>query len=240
VIGPRARHAAENVQGGAAVIWRQAVDLTHERSSPVTALIGMAGVIGSGLENPAAAYLPIPRGDAAAAAFSAACGAQPVDELSVELGGVRVECHVLDYGPGGLLAFQRAAVYRELGLPAPPPPSVPPSFEIVRDALRHYNSPALLASSPLAPTRGSLSARAEAILSLIDAAVRDAFGSSEQDQQLRRVLVRGYLDPAPTHELAASELNLSRTAYFRRLRTATERVAAQFGVAEAGEKRSRG
>ena len=48
----------------------------------------------------------------------------------------------------------------------------------------------------------------------------------------RAVLQRGYLAPDTKHELAAQELNLSRTAYFRRLRQASERVAAW--VAERG------
>jgi len=39
------------------------------------------------------------------------------------------------------------------------------------------------------------------------------------------VLTRGYLDPAPSHEVAADELNLSRAAYFRRLKQASERLA---------------
>ena len=116
VFGPRLRHAARKVPGGAAVVFRQAVDLTHGTGASVTSLLGLAGILGSGLSNPAAAYLPIVRGDAAAEAFSAACGARPIDELVVERAGVRVECHNLDYGPGGLLAFQHAAVYRELGL----------------------------------------------------------------------------------------------------------------------------
>jgi AAA ATPase-like protein len=223
VLGPRVRHAAASVPGQAAVIWRQGVDLTRERASPVTAMIGAAGIIGSGLENPAAAYLPIPRGNQAAEAFSAACGAKAAADLAVESDGVLVECHVLDYGPGGLLAFQRAAVYRELGLPPPP---APPTVEAVRDALRHYGSPALLADSPLA-TGGSPAQRAESVRERIGEAVRAAFGSSQEDQLARRVLTRGYLDPARTHEHAATELNLSRTAYFRQLRLAVERVAAQ-------------
>jgi len=229
VLGPRVRHAREHFPGGDAVIWRQAIDLTHARVSQVTALIGMAGIIGSGLENPAAAYLPIARTDAAAQAFSAACGATGIEELAAELGGVVAECHLLDYGPGGLLAAQRATVYRELGLPAPPPPRAPLRFEEVRDALRHYGSPAALAAGPLAPEQGTLAARARCARERIDAALRDGFGPSREDQQLREALVRGYIEPAPTHELAARELNLSRTAYFRRLRHAVERVAAQLG-----------
>ncbi|HYK30935.1 MAG TPA: hypothetical protein VEV63_03200, partial [Streptosporangiaceae bacterium] len=54
------------------------------------------------------------------------------------------------------------------------------------------------------------------------------------DQVLRQVLTRGYLDPAPTHEQAAAELSLSRTSYFRYLRVAVRRVAAELGVRPAG------
>jgi hypothetical protein len=223
VLGPRLRHAAARVPGGAAVVIRQAVDLTRERPSPVVGLIGMAAVTGSGLANPAAAYLPIAPADTAAMAFSAACGARPVAELAVEEAGVRVECHVLDYGPGGLLAFQRAAVYRELGLR-------PPTLEAVREALRNYNAPARLAASDLAPAAGSPAARAEAVRALIDQAVGEAFGDSPEEELMRRVLVRGYIEPASSQEEAARELNMSRTAYFRRLRAGVERVAERLGA----------
>ncbi len=52
-----------------------------------------------------------------------------------------------------------------------------------------------------------------------------AFGEGENERLLARVLTRGYLDPAPSHEVAADELNLSRAAYFRRLKQASERLA---------------
>jgi hypothetical protein len=223
VLGPRLAHATDRVPGGAAVVIRQAVDLTRERPSPVVGLIGMAAVTGSGLANPAAAYLPIVPADAAAMAFSAACGARPVEDLAVEEAGVPVECHVLDYGPGGLLAFQRAAVYRELGLRAP-------TLEAVREALRNYTSPARLAASDLAPAAGSPAARAEAVKALIDQAVGEAFGESSQERLMRTVLSRGYLEPAASQEEAARELNMSRTAYFRRLRAGVERVAERLGA----------
>jgi hypothetical protein len=142
---------------------------------------------------------------------------------------VRVDCHVIDYGPGGLLAFQRAAVYRELGLPEPPP-AHSPTIETVRNALRDYGSPARLATNPMAPAQGGEAERAAAVKARVDEAVRSAFGPSREDQLLYRVLSRGYIDPAPTHELAAVELNLSRTTYFRSLRVAVGRVAAQLGV----------
>jgi hypothetical protein len=67
---------------------------------------------------------------------------------------------------------------------------------------------------------------------LLRDAAANAFGDSENERLLRRVLERGYLDPAPSHELAADELHLSRSAYFRRLRTATARVADYVGQRE--------
>src|SRR5262249_18169341 len=82
---------------------------------------------------------------------------------------------------------------------------------------------------PLATVAGSPTARAQSVRERIDEAVRAAFGPSHEDKLLRRVLARGYLDPARTHEHAAAELNLSRTAYFRQLRLAVERVAMQLG-----------
>ena len=233
VFGPRLRHAARKVPGGAAVVFRQAVDLTHGTGASVTSLLGLAGILGSGLANPAAAYLPIVRGDAAAEAFSAACGARPIDELVVERAGVRVECHNLDYGPGGLLAFQHAAVYRELGLP---PPATLPTLEEVRQALRQLDSPELLGRGPLAPATGTLEERAAAVRARIEQAVEEEFGESAEDRELREALVRAYLDPAASPEQAAAELDLSRAAYLRRLRAAVARVAAHI----ATERRLKG
>jgi AAA ATPase domain len=233
VIGPRLRHAARKVPGGAAVVFRQAVDLTHGTGANVTSLLGLAGILGSGLANPAAAYLPIVRGDAAAEAFSAACGARPIDELVVERAGVRVECHNLDYGPGGLLAFQHAAVYRELGLP---PPATLPTLEEVRQALRQLDTPALLGRGPLAPATGTVEQRAAAVRARIEQAVDEEFGDSAEDRELRAALVRAYLEPAASPEQAAAELHLSRAAYLRKLRAAVARVAAHI----ATERRVKG
>jgi hypothetical protein len=52
-----------------------------------------------------------------------------------------------------------------------------------------------------------------------------AFGDDPTDRLLQVVLLRGYLDPAASHEAAAEELHLSRSAYFRRLKQAVERLA---------------
>jgi len=94
----------------------------------------------------------------------------------------------------------------------------------VRDALRNLRVPHALAGSPLASGE-TPEERAASVRALIDDAAEQAFGATENEQLLRRVLIRGYLDPAPSHEQAARELNLSRAAYFRRLKLASERVS---------------
>jgi hypothetical protein len=67
--------------------------------------------------------------------------------------------------------------------------------------------------------------RAESVRALVRGAVQQAFGDTPDQRLLRRVLERGYLDPAPNHELAADELHLSRSTYFRRLRQASDQLA---------------
>ena len=137
-----------------------------------------------------------------------------------------IECHRIDYGPGGLLAAQRAVVYSELGLAAPMPAAGERRLELedVREALRNFRVPHELARSPLA-TGDTPEQRAESVRALLRDAAERAFGDNENEKLLARVLVRGYLEPAPSHEQAAIDLSLSRAAYFRRLRAAAERVA---------------
>jgi hypothetical protein len=97
-------------------------------------------------------------------------------------------------------------------------------MEAVREALRNFRVPHELARSPLA--RGETQdERAESVRELLRDAADRAFGDNENEKLLRRVLIRGYLEPAPSHEQAAIDPSLSRAAYFRRLRTAAERVA---------------
>ena len=182
-----------------AIVWRDSVSLVRDPRSRVQALLNMATILRSGLGNPRYAYLPIDPRSQAALAFSAAVGAVHIPELDAD----GWECHVLDYGPGGLLGAQRDLVHRELGLR---PATL--DAETVRDALRNLHRPGA----------DDLRARLE------EAAAR-AFGETPDEQLMRRVLIRGYFDPATSHEAAARELHLSRAAYFRRLRAASERVA---------------
>lgn len=97
-------------------------------------------------------------------------------------------------------------------------------MEQVRDALRDLGSPVKLATSPLARGEG-VEERATSVRDRLTDAAERAFGADPDERLLRDVLRSGYLEPAPTHELAAERLHLSRSAYFRRLRQAVRRVA---------------
>jgi hypothetical protein len=227
LLGPWLAHARSRSPAGNAVLWHDAVDLAG-CDSGVQAMLGVAGMLQSGLSNPRLAYLPIRPRLPEAVEFARVLGARHVPELDLQLAGVRVECHVLDYGPGGLLGAQRDVVYAEIGLP--PPHALPIDVEVVRRALRDLRVPSRLAASELASGEAP-EERAESLHALLLDAAEHAFGEGEDEDLLRRVLIRGYLDPAPSHELAAKELNLSRAAYFRRLKRAVERIAEYLGEA---------
>jgi hypothetical protein len=248
--GPWLAHARDNAALGESVLWQAAVDMTG--TGQVQAMLGITGMLRCGAANPRFAYLPIDTRVAGAAEFAAALGAEHLTGLDCDLGdGVVVQCHRLDYGPGGLFSYMRTQLYGELGLPGPDepaqdqlPPGQPPAGQpargqplpgepeqghtpidvgTVREALKSFRVPRDLARSPLA--RGRTQAeRAESVRQLIRAAAAGAFGDSETERLLLSVLTAGYLDPATSHEAAASRLSLSRAAYFRRLRTAVERL----------------
>jgi hypothetical protein len=228
LVGPWLTHARSDARLGDSVLWHDSVDFSGDRRGRVQAMLGMAGVLRSGASNPRFAYMPINPANPDALTFARALGAEHLNELDLDMGRRRIECHRIDYGPGGLLAAQRAVVYSELGLAAPTPGSGEGEhrFELedVREALRNFRVPHELARSPLA-SGDTPEERAESVRRLLRDAAERAFGDNENEKLLRRVLIRGYIEPAPSHEQAAIDLSLSRAAYFRRLRAAAERVA---------------
>ncbi|HUZ28539.1 MAG TPA: hypothetical protein VMU90_04815, partial [Solirubrobacteraceae bacterium] len=228
LLGPWLEHAQASSHLGDAVLWRDSIDLTGDPRGRVQAMLGMAGILRSGAPNPRFAYMPIDPGMRAAVSFAQVLGAVHLEELDVVLDSRRMECHRIDYGPGGLLAAQRARVYQELGLPNPQSEASPAQLavdaEAVREALRNFRVPHELAHSPLAHGE-TVDERVAGVRQLLRDAAERAFGDSDNERLLQRVLVRGYLESESSHELAADELNLSRAAYFRRLRAGAERVA---------------
>lgn len=225
--GPWLARARSDAARGDAVIWHSAVDLTGQ--AKVQAMLGIAGVLRSGAVNPRFAYLPIDPSYPGAVDFARAIGAEHLAELDTSIGGQEVQCHRLDYGPGGLFDHIRAAVHTELGLPAPARPE-PVDLDTVREALRNFRVPRELARSPLAAGE-TTAERAESVRERLRRAAGEAFGDSETERLLHDVLVAGYLEPLRSHEEAAARLCLSRAAYFRRLRTAVERLAEHLAAA---------
>jgi hypothetical protein len=173
-------------------------------------------------------YLPIHRENKVAVEFAAATGARHVPELDLDVEHHVTECHVVDFGPGGILAAQRATVYAELGMTPPDDAERSVSAEIttdvVRDALRALDNPLELAASPLA-TGDTPEERAASVRALLTEATANAFGKAADEVLLQQIVERGYLDSSASHESAALELNVSRATYFRRLRVASQRVA---------------
>lgn len=225
LVGPWLVHARGAARHGDSVLWHDSVDFTRNRRGRVQAMLGVAGVIRSGTVNPRFAYLPINPANPAAVAFAGALGAEHLEELDLELESRRIECYRIDYGPGGLLAAQRELVYREIGLPSPRSTlEVTIDVETVREALRSFRLPHVLAASALA-TGAAPAERVDSVRELLREAATRAFGDNENEKLLRKVLVAGYLESSTSHEQVANDLSLSRAAYFRRLRVAAERVA---------------
>ena len=225
ILGPRIAHAREHDRAGA-VIWRDSVDLTRDPSSGLIGLLGVAGLLAASAGSPRHGYLPINPDLPGARDFAAASGGVHVPELDARIGAETIECHVIDWGLGGVVAAQRDHLYRELGL-APPPRSTPEvtiSVEVVREAFRAFAAPADLARSPLAHGSG-IDERAESVREVLVDAVDRAFGDAPGDALTKLVLRRGYLERDGSHEAIAESLHLSRAAYFRRLRRGCEVVA---------------
>ena len=100
--------------------------------------------------------------------------------------------------------------------------------------LKNFRVPRELARSPLAARHHSPGTGRVGAAAGPDRAADEAFGDSETEKLLRSVLIAGYLEPLRSHEEAATRLLLSRAAYFRRLRTAVERLAEHMADADAG------
>ncbi len=229
IAGPWLAHARHNAALGDSVLWHAAVDFTGQGT--VQAMLGIAGIMRSGAASARFAYLPIDPRLPGALEFARAVGARHLSELDAHIGDRVVECHRLDYGPGGMFSYMRAQLYAEIGLPAPAQPErVVTDAGTVRQALKDFRVPRELARSPLA-AGSTVPERAESVRSLLWQAASQAFGESESEKLLQRVLVAGYLEPMRSHEEAASKLCLSRAAYFRRLKTAVERLAEHMSTA---------
>ncbi len=237
-LGPWLRHAREAHAGEEVLIWRDSLDFAGhgDATSPVLSILNTAAILRSGLRNPRWSYIPIDPDNPAAIAFAEAVGTTHLAELDVRHGGRLTQCHLIDHDVRGILGGIRSAIYDELGLPeglvGDGPAGRAVDAEAVRDALRNVQRPLELANNPLArgdaPDERAASVRAE-----LEDALVNAFGDSADEQLMRQVVERGYLDPAGSHEQAADALHVSRATYFRRLRVASQRIS-EYLVAKHG------
>jgi hypothetical protein len=234
LIGPWLGLAQRESTHGNSVLWHSSVDLSDDPRMGVKSMLGMGGVLRCGVANPRYAYLPTNPAIANEVEFARVLGAEHLSWLDYQGEVNRIECHRLDYGPGGLLAAIRRQVYAETGRAPEPAARGGIDGEAVRDALRNYRLPHELARSPLA-AGSAPEERAESVRSLLRDAASRAFGDTDNERLLQRVLIHGYFDSVPSHEQAAIDLSLSRAAYFRRLRAAVERVTAHLTVTRADD-----
>jgi hypothetical protein len=221
LLGPWLRHARTELATTNAVLWREAVDLTGEVGE-VTALLGAGGLLGSGVDNPRYVFLPISPTIPAARTFSERLGAVHVPSLDVIAFGQHLECHIADFGPGGLLGTQRDWIYRETGAVPPGDPVEDIDHAALLKSLR---DPAGLAHGP----RWLGTTPAERLTTLRQRVTDglDVFGASEDDELARTIIEHAFLSHVESHEVIARRLHLSRSAYFRRLHAAIERVAGE-------------
>ena len=233
ILGPWLAHARANLAGDPVILWRDSLDFTAEHgkeSSRVLSVLNTTAILRSGVANPRWSYLPIDPDNEQAVRFAQAMGAVKLEGLDAKIDARRLECHLLDHGEGGLLAAHRAAIYAETGLRPPrpgaedEPAGVPVTSETVKEALRSLDRPLELARSPLATGRVPAE-RADSVRQLLTAATADAFGAGPQEAILRELISRAYFSGPATHEMVADELHVSRSTYFRYLRTATDRLA---------------
>jgi hypothetical protein len=234
LLGPWLAHARAHTQDANALLWRDSLDLTSSHGdigSRVLTVTNTAALLRSRVPNPRLSYLPIDPVNPAAVDFARVIGAQHIPELDVTFDGRVQQCHVLDHGPGGMLANHRATVYAELGLAAPAWDADPATaagttitVDTVKEALRNLDRPLELARSPLAHGQ-TVAERAESVRALVVAAAAGAFGATPAERLLHDVIVERYLGEPTTHERTAERLHVSRSTYFRHLGVAVDRLA---------------
>lgn len=221
-LGPWLEHARADLGSSNAVLWHDTAPIAEDADDAYS-LIGMAGMLRSGLANPRYCYMPITPGHDEARGFAEAIGARRIDGLGRVAAGRPVDCYLMDFGPGGVVGFQRDWIYHELGL-APtlaPPAGMDP--EVLREGLLGLRDPARLAGHPLAI--GSTRAEwADAVRRAVVVGL-ESFGETADERTLRAIIERAYLGERSGHDAVARGLYLSRSSYFRRLRTAIERLA---------------
>lgn len=223
VLGGWIGHAEAASSLGDAVLWRDALTFGDDRGDRARALLNATAALRSGVANPRWFYGPVDPANQHELALADALGARHLTDLDIRVGGHRVECRLIDHGPGGVIGLARDIVYAELGMA----PRRPPTQAQVREALRALRGPADLSESPLAPDGLEAAEQLREVRARLTAAADGAFGEGAEERLLRDVLDNAYLDEHTEPADGPRLLNVSRATYYRRLRTASERLARQ-------------
>jgi hypothetical protein len=160
--------------------------------------------------------------------------------FEVEVGGLPHAAYAIDWRRFPPEAWLDLMSEREFsGGTGPPPESalLPPPLDraafdaAVRSALRDLNHPTELAANAL--IGGRLGADPAALRAAVRRAV-DGLAGTPKGDQLRAVLHRTFVRPAPTQEAAAEVLGLPFSTYRRHLGRAVDRLAEALWAAETG------
>ncbi|HVL06433.1 MAG TPA: AAA family ATPase [Acidimicrobiales bacterium] len=166
--------------------------------------------------------------------------------LDIEVDGRRQVAFGMDWRRAGRDVWLEVMAERELtgdSGPLPvdrtrPPPLARDAFDrAVREALRALHRPPELRRSPLMGTRLASGPPDERVVRLqqqLRVAV-DRVGDGGDGDELRRVLDRTFVRPAPSQEAAAEVLDMAFSTYRRRLARALDRVVDVLWAVEIGE-----
>ena len=215
IVAPLLADARER-GGERTMIFRETFGLPGPAGDAAIGVLNLSAVLRSGLANVDRSYIiDSAAGTGSSMGFMAAVGAVREPRLDAAIDGRQFVCWVLDHGPGGMLGQVRDVIRAEAGAAAPDADRRRDEdlHRAALEAVRAAARPVALARTPF--TRGD-----------VDAAVAAAFGSTEEDELLRRVVELADLDPDVSHDQAMAKLAVSRATYFRHLRQARARVAA--------------
>ena len=164
----------------------------------------------------------------------AASGLPPAPDAAFEIGGHRFGVFALDWRR---LPYARWARGERRAAEGTPVLTQAAFAAAVRDALRAYARPDLLAGNPLLGCRLLAGARDEERPERLRALLREAAAGLDthpRDQKFHRALDVTYFRPAPTQEAAADRLGLPFSTYRRHLGAGIERVTAALWAREVG------
>lgn len=238
--------------GETATLFRFWMDAdTYQAVSPTQSLI-FVNVVRHYLTTSGLAYTFFPVADANFwAPMLGYANIVRLPELDFEANGRTYGMYGHDWRSEPPAAWLTILAEREVAAPgaAPPPPtesiivlSETEFAAAVRDALRDYAQPDLMAGNPLLRSRlvidrAGVNAESGQRIATLQAIIKTAvetWQSSPRDARLYRAVLHTYLKPAPTQEQAAERLDLPFSTYRRHLKAGITRLTEALWQQEIG------